>query len=208
MKQYVGSAVNISKRLEQHKNGFRSSRHLQNAIQKYGIENFKFEVLEECSPEDNIATENYFIKLFRPEYNIAPQAGSVLGYKFNAKQKAKRSAMLKGNSYKKGCKLSEETKAKISASNIGKKRTDETKTKLSIAGTGHRHTEKSKAKMSAKRIGKKLSKETKAKMSIARIGNKNALGSKSTLGYKHTTKAKEIMSAARKAWWIKRKAER
>ena len=52
-----------------------------------------------------------------------------------------------------GKKLSEETRAKISAANKGKKRSEETK-----------------AKISAARKGKKLSEETRAKMSEAKSG--------------------------------------
>ena len=47
-KQYVGQSKDISKRLKEHKYG---SLHIDNAIKKYGIENFYIDVILEC-PED------------------------------------------------------------------------------------------------------------------------------------------------------------
>lgn len=48
---YIGSSVNIHKRWVEHKreirNGSHRNKYLQNAVRKYGIENFKFVVLEE-----------------------------------------------------------------------------------------------------------------------------------------------------------------
>ena len=47
-KQYVGQSKDISKRLKDHKYG---SLHIDNAIKKYGIENFYIDVILEC-PEN------------------------------------------------------------------------------------------------------------------------------------------------------------
>ena len=49
-KQYVGQAINLKKRLSKHyssiNRNYDSQKYLYRAIRKYGIENFKFEILE------------------------------------------------------------------------------------------------------------------------------------------------------------------
>lgn len=47
-KRYIGQTVNIKKRFHDHQN-YSSNTHLKNSITKYGLENFKFEVLFEVS---------------------------------------------------------------------------------------------------------------------------------------------------------------
>ena len=71
-KIYIGRSVNILKRWNQHKNATDSSP-LHKAIQKYGIENFKLEILEECLPielnEREIYWINYYNSCFGSGYN-------------------------------------------------------------------------------------------------------------------------------------------
>lgn len=45
---YVGSAVNMYQRLNEHRLNHRSNAHLQNAIAKYGLALFEFGVLLFC----------------------------------------------------------------------------------------------------------------------------------------------------------------
>lgn len=49
-KIYIGSSLNLKSRIRQHKTDLKCKRHsnsyLQNSVNKYGLENFKFEVLE------------------------------------------------------------------------------------------------------------------------------------------------------------------
>lgn len=95
-----------------------------------------------------------------------------------------------------GYKLSDETKAKISAANSGKKPTEETRAKLRAARArqptrvgkkGYKHTEETKAKISAAKKGKTHSEEHKSKISAAKKGcNQNRIGTKHSL----TTRAK------------------
>ena len=52
-KFYIGSSINITDRELRHKSdlscGTHHSKHLQRAYDKYGKENFKFEILELCN---------------------------------------------------------------------------------------------------------------------------------------------------------------
>jgi group I intron endonuclease len=73
-KVYIGSSSNIRRRFSQHKSTLRhnthKNRHLQNAWNKYGEENFEFIVIEHHSyPEKILMRENKCIRLYNPEYN-------------------------------------------------------------------------------------------------------------------------------------------
>jgi group I intron endonuclease len=69
-KVYIGQSTNISRRWNAHHNepfNKLSPAHdccFYRAIRKYGIENFTFEVLEECSPQELDEKERYYISLF------------------------------------------------------------------------------------------------------------------------------------------------
>ena len=85
-KTYVGSAVDLSKRLRQYYSpGFLRKELLKNnsvvykALLKYGYSNFRLEILEYCEAKDAIKREQYYIDLLKPTYNICKIAGSSLG---------------------------------------------------------------------------------------------------------------------------------
>nr|YP_009568477.1 GIY endonuclease [Drechslerella brochopaga]QBL02557.1 GIY endonuclease [Drechslerella brochopaga] len=52
-----------------------------NALIKHGYSNFSLEILEYCEAENCIEREQFYIDLYKPEYNILKFAGSNLGYK-------------------------------------------------------------------------------------------------------------------------------
>lgn len=69
-KKYIGQSVNIYYRWKQHKKtayaktGEKSDTYLYRAIRKYGIDNFSFEIIEECQQAELDEKEIYYIKLF------------------------------------------------------------------------------------------------------------------------------------------------
>lgn len=67
-KVYIGQAINIENRWKGHKkelhNNNHANKHLQNAWNKYGEENFKFEVIEECNENELNEKEIYWITEF------------------------------------------------------------------------------------------------------------------------------------------------
>lgn len=76
-KIYIGQSVHIKARFNAHKSEARNgnTRPLYNAIRKYGVENFSFEVIEECSKEKLNEREIYWIKKydsFHNGYNLTP----------------------------------------------------------------------------------------------------------------------------------------
>ena len=92
-KIYVGStSANFRHRFLQYRSGFK--RKLDNqpvlyrAFNKYGFDNFKFEVLCICSKEDCIKMEQFYIDK-GVDYNCCLVAGSLLGLKHSKNSKTR-----------------------------------------------------------------------------------------------------------------------
>lgn len=91
-KVYVGSSSRCVYRRFKDRRGFlRAKTHhsilLQRAWDKYKPEEFQFEVLEFCTPDECIAKEQYYINRYKAAnsefgFNISPFAGSNKGSKF------------------------------------------------------------------------------------------------------------------------------
>jgi group I intron endonuclease len=64
-KLYIGSSLNVSERKYKHfwmlSNGIHDNEYLQNSYNKYGCENFIFEMIELCDETDLIVRENFHI---------------------------------------------------------------------------------------------------------------------------------------------------
>lgn len=73
-KSYIGSCKNARIRWNNHKStlsrGIHHSSYLQNAWNKYGKENFIFQILELCDDSVKLDRENFYIQQYSPEYNI------------------------------------------------------------------------------------------------------------------------------------------
>lgn len=67
-KGYIGQSRNIEKRWLAHKES-KEDYPLYKAFRKYGVENFTFQILEECSTEDLNEKEKFYIKTEHSEYN-------------------------------------------------------------------------------------------------------------------------------------------
>lgn len=95
-----GSSKNITQRKSTHFNDLKLNQHhstyLQNAYNKYGKDNFEFEILFTCPKEDLIRLEQYHIDNYKPEYNILKIAGNSLGRKMSENQKQIISHVHKG----------------------------------------------------------------------------------------------------------------
>lgn len=102
---YIGSASVLRTRFCCHRGTLSENKHdniiMQNLCSKYGIDSLTFTVLELCDKEQLIQREQYYIDLFVPDINISKIAGATYGLKHWV-----------------GKKHSEETKKKISDSNI------------------------------------------------------------------------------------------
>ena len=165
-KSYIGkSEVDISYRLSQHKRGIYSNEHLQRAIQKYGIENFTFEVLEECSKDLCCDREIYWIKyyntLYPNGYNYTTGGENKSGFSFSdiSKQKMSEKAKVRCNTIK-GKKAQSDKAKKRVWTEEQKKKVSETLKRRYKEGSryspkGTKHSEETKKKMSESRKGKR-----------------------------------------------------
>jgi len=144
-KSYIGQSVNIRRRWAEHRLLHRDeSLSLKRALRKYGIENFTFEVLEECCVHDLNDKEIYYINLIKPEYNrctggtgshkhhVPHRTRDILREKGKAQwqkmTKEKQQQQIKNNlkGPSKGHSVSQETRAKLRNANLGKKQSRET----------------------------------------------------------------------------------
>ena len=133
---YIGSAISFIKRKYYHIYDLKNNKHhsciLQNSWNKYGEDNFIFEIIEEVNKEDLLIREQYYIDLLNPKFNIARIAGSPIGVKHT---KEARANMSKAHLGKKLTKESIEKRTlKQGGENhwtFGKERTQETKEKVS-----------------------------------------------------------------------------
>lgn len=73
-KRYVGSSINIRKRLWIHRSLLRHNKHenphLQTAWNKYGEDNFEYSILEKCDESKRFDREQFYVNTLSPEYNI------------------------------------------------------------------------------------------------------------------------------------------
>lgn len=152
---YIGSAVNMTRRLRVHKHylnrGVHPSKHLQNSFNKHKSASFSFEVVEFVEDKTKlISREQVWIDFFKPAYNKRKIADSCLGVKRSDEAKANMAAAQRGK------KQSPETIAKRSAALKGRPRPEHVRQKISESHKGIRPSEESRLKMSLAKKGKKL----------------------------------------------------
>jgi group I intron endonuclease len=104
-KIYIGSAINLHKRRREHWADLRAFRHrnrrLQNAWNKYGETEFKFEVIELVLASFILEREQFWMDKLRASdrhkgFNLHPTAGSAYGFRRSEESKQKnRLAALK-----------------------------------------------------------------------------------------------------------------
>jgi len=174
---YIGSAVNFYKRKSLHQSQLKRGVHgniwVQSCWNKYQV--FIFTVLEECRREDLISREQFYLDTHFSEtknVNISPTAGSILGLVRSAETRAKMSA------WQVGKKHSAETKAKIAAARKARGPvSDETRAKMSAASKGVPKSAQHGANIGASRKGKKrppFSAEWRANIAAAQLGKKRS----------------------------------
>lgn len=170
-KVYIGQSVQPEIRWSNHRNcrsGGKENK-LYRAIEKYGVEAFTFTIIQWClNKHDADAVEKFLIETLNTRhagYNIATggqgfEAGELhpcYGKALTEEHKAKVSASSKGR------KKSEETRQKMSAWQIGRKRSSETIERMSVSQKGKKQSAETIAKRVAKTKGQKRTQEQKAR---------------------------------------------
>ena len=147
-KVYIGQSIDIDTRWRQHINT-KDDTLIHKSIQKYGAENFRFEILLECPVEMLNDWERDMIALYdciSPNgYNLTEGGGGC---------KCSEETRLKMSEAKKGIHFSEEHKRKIGNARKGIPCSEETKIKISNAHRGKHFSEEHKRKIGNARKGK------------------------------------------------------
>lgn len=118
---YIGSAFDLAGRKRAHLHLLRNGRHhcraLQNAVTKYGVDAIQWVILETVDDRSKLVErEQVWLDLYAGRlYNKSPTAASRLGATMSDEARAKISASLMGNQYRKGIPFTPEDKAKVSA---------------------------------------------------------------------------------------------
>jgi group I intron endonuclease len=177
-KFYIGLS---RKSVEQSTHYLGSGIALKKAIKKYGKENFKKEILEECNSTEMLdEREKYWIFYFnatgKDGYNITSGGyGNTKGMKGKKHSDETRQKLRNANL---GRFVSEETKQKMSNSLKGKEfppMTNETKQKISNGHKGLKHSEETRQKMSNSRKGKLSGPESVTCPHCGKNGKSNAM---------------------------------
>lgn len=153
-KKYIGQSVDVYVRWRNHKSALKNNRHnnehLQSAWNKYGAENFIFEILAICDDSEIDDVEQYYISLFNCMNNEC-------GYNRESGGHSNRS-------------VSEESRKKMSDKRTGTKLTDEHKQKIGLSSKGHTLSDCSRDKIRDALTGIKRSDETRKRVSNSRKG--------------------------------------
>jgi group I intron endonuclease len=171
-------------------NYFGSGVLILEAIKKHGVENFIKEYIDESDSQENLdEKEIFWIKTLNAQdrkigYNIADGGWNYFTMTTETKEKISKS--LKGkyigeNAFRKGLKLTEEHKEKISQASKGKTHTEESKKKMSDRKKGIRPNDVTRKKMSDAHKGKSLTLEHRKKISESGKGRTCTEEQKETL---------------------------
>ena len=148
-KIYIGRSKNIKDRWKQHKKELRNNKHCNKNIQKdwnkYGQDNFEFNIIVECEEDKLNELERKYINEYKScgfGYNMTFGKDENGAEIHTEETRKKMSEAKKGENHPMYGKTGENNP------NYGKHRTEETRKKISETKMGYNHTEETKKKMS------------------------------------------------------------
>lgn len=179
---YIGSSVHMRNRFNRHKSDLINNLHpnkiLQNHVNKYGIDDIVFEVIEYIEDKEClIEVEQTYLDLLNPTFNIRTIANSNHGVKRTEEANIKSS--INNSRYWKGKKRPIETCKRISEGRRGIKPqiSEDMKIHLSECKRGNQHakgtvrSEEHIAAIKLRHTNKKLSPETISKVLLGKLLN-------------------------------------
>lgn len=99
-KVYIGKSKNVKQRKNAHFNALKlnkhNNQHLQNSYNKYGKDNFQFDVIEYCEESLLPTKEMYYIELYKNNYNIIQSIDNRQNFPQKMRDKMKQSKIDKG----------------------------------------------------------------------------------------------------------------
>jgi len=210
-KVYIGSSIDLQRRKRSHicclKNNTHTNSYLQDDFNKYGIDNFKFVVIEfvEKTKDNTLFVKNMleieqcWIDKFNSSnrelgYNKSPIAGSTVGVKWTEESRLAFSEKRKKNPTRGmlGMNHSQQTKNRMSEYRKGKPISEETKQNISNANKGRKPSIKAIEEARKYHLGRKRTDEEKRKISKAMSGANNP-----RYGKKHSKKSKELIAKSK-----------
>jgi group I intron endonuclease len=185
-KVYIGSSIRLLARWSQHKTDLvrncHYSRRLQNAWNKYGFEQFEWEILEYVNDFSKLdEVEKIYIGLYK---------SNEREFGFNSKLASGRHSdetLRKMSEAQRGKKVSEETKQKLREANLGKVCSEETKQKIGDGNRGKILSEMTKQRIGDGNRGKIRSEELRQ-----RIGDEQRGKPKKERSEEHRLKLSEV----------------
>lgn len=207
-KKYIGQSVDIENRWYHEKKLYGINKHLKSAFQKYGLENFSFEILEECAVEELNQKEKEYIEKFNTTNREVGYNQTTGGdhYKVINKTPMSEETKRKISESRKGMKFSEEHKKNLKiARNKRPPFSKETREKISRANKGKIISEEQKAKISKANKGKKRTEEQNLENSLRRKGKtyEEIYGSEMAQKIKENNSKK--MKGRKQPDWVKEK---
>lgn len=185
-KKYVGQSVDIKKRWNEHKY-HDNSMLVHRAIAKYGIDNFKFEVICECTKGELNELEKKYIQEYNSMhpngYNLKTGGGQCIEY-----CEASKRRMSEAQKKHVGWHHSEETKQKIGNAHRGRKRPAESVEKMRKALTGRHLSPEHVEKLRIASTGRRQTPEAREKTRMANLGKKRG-----PLSEEHKRKLSELL---------------
>lgn len=121
LKFYIGSACNLIRREYEHFNLLKQNKHYNKYLQRAYNKNpkaFKFIKLTNCPREYLIKMEQWFLDSMKPEYNLLPNAHSMLGFKFSKKTKELKSNQTKAQIIRQKQNRVTNSKLKLTIDNV------------------------------------------------------------------------------------------
>ena len=192
---YIGSSVDVHNRVLSHKRGLRHQTHknpkLQRAWNRDGEQSFAFLTLFQCDETVIRQLEGLVLQTCQPTYNLTMSVDGSTKLSEETKRKI-------GKAHK-GIPKSAKHRRRIGEAHKGRPKSTEMRARLSASVTGRKHSSETKQK-----IGDALKGRVKSEAERKNIGEAQR-GHKRNVGRRHTQKAKDNMSAARKRWWDKKR---
>jgi len=178
-KVYIGQTGVPKNRWSAHKCEAKSKRlhyPIHRAIRKYGVDSFQFSIIEICDDNEVDELEKFWIKEFDSRnsdmgYNLAVGGNVSSGWHHTEESKRKIS---ESNMGKEMPSHTEEWKRYMSEIMTGRVITEEWKQKLSDSNKGKLRSNETRQRISEVKEGTTHSEETKQKMSKAKIGKKKS----------------------------------
>jgi group I intron endonuclease len=225
-KRYIGQSIDLLRRKNDHMSSLRNGKHwntyLQNSFNKYGEENFLFNILIYCENFELVKYETFFDNFYKNlglSYNIRKITESNKGMKYERSEEYCKNV----SSWLTGRNVSEETRQKLRENHkdnsgekngfFGKKHTEETRDKISSGVKRHlennsppmlgrKHSDDTKKKISNAGMGRKASEETRKKRSESMNGKTSPMKGK----HQSEESRKKISEGLKKSYENKRNA--